>query len=93
LKSAPPEPPVLDGVVVAGAGVAVPPVFDGAGVGVGVALGVTPPEDEGVAAEGVAAEVVLVVVVMVAADELALLGAGVAPLGGAESTGVVLGTS
>jgi hypothetical protein len=85
---------VLEGVVaVVCVGVAVPPVLAGTGVCVGVGAGAAPPDDDGVDEDGVAAVgAVLVVVVIVEAEELALLADAVPPLGGAVSTGVVLGT-
>lgn len=99
LKSAPPVPPVLEGVVVPPLGVvwvvsgAEPPVPDGVGV---AGAGATPPDDEvsgvaaGVVVTGGAVSVVAVEVVAVVADAEVV---GVPPDGGAVSTGVVLGTS
>jgi hypothetical protein len=90
LKSAPPEPPVFDGVVaVVGVGVPVPPVLAGAVVVAG-GVAVAPPDVEGVTAAGVVLVVLVVLVVAVVPVEVP--GAGVPPLGGAVRTGVDLGT-
>jgi hypothetical protein len=97
LKSAPPVPPVLDGVVVVpppvddgvvGVGVAAPPVFCGVVVAVlGVIVEDAPPVEELVGVLVVAVVVVDVVVVDALADV-----AGVPPVGGAVRSGTVLGT-
>jgi hypothetical protein len=87
LKSAPPAPPALVVVVVAGVvcvGVAVPPVFDGVVVGVGVTVAPPVALDAGV----VEVDVVDVVELVDVVDAVV----GVPPVGGAVSTGVVAGT-